>query len=59
VNLRDRLVLKQVKKTGLPVAGTVAGGYAPEIQDIVDIHFQTIEKGLIWICNENLVVSDF
>ena len=40
--LRDRLVLKHVKKTGLPVAVTMAGGYAPEIQDIVDIHFQTI-----------------
>lgn len=40
--LRDRLVLKHLKKTGLPVAVTMAGGYAPEIQDIVDIHFQTI-----------------
>jgi hypothetical protein len=51
--------LKHVKKTGLPVAGTVASGYAPEIQDIVDIHFQTIETRLIWICNEYLVVTDF
>jgi hypothetical protein len=24
----------------------MAGGYAPEIQDIVDIHFQTIETML-------------
>ena len=43
LSLRDRLVLKHIKKTGLPVAVTMAGGYAPEIQDIVDIHFQTIE----------------
>jgi len=40
---RDRLVLKHVKESGLPVAVTMAGGYAPEIQDIVDIHYQTIE----------------
>jgi acetoin utilization deacetylase AcuC-like enzyme len=44
--LRDRLVLKHLKKTGLPVAVTMAGGYAPDIQDIVDIHFQTIETVL-------------
>ena len=44
--LRDRLVLKHLKQTGLPVAVTMAGGYAPEIQDIVDIHFQTIETVL-------------
>jgi hypothetical protein len=30
----------------LPVAVTMAGGYAPEMQDIVDIHFQTIETVL-------------
>ena len=27
---------------GLPVAITMAGGYAPNIQDTVDIHFNTI-----------------
>jgi len=27
----------------LPVAVTLAGGYAPEIDDIVDIHFQTVK----------------
>ena len=43
---RDRLVLKHLQKTGLPVAVTMAGGYAPEIQDIVDIHFQTIETAV-------------
>ena len=43
---RDRTVLKHLKKSGLPVAVTMAGGYAPDIQDIVDIHFQTIEVAL-------------
>jgi len=43
---RDRQVLRHFQKAGLPVAVTMAGGYAPEIQDIVDIHFQTIEAVL-------------
>ena len=43
---RDRLVLKHLKKAGLPTAITMAGGYAPDIQDIVDIHFRTIETVL-------------
>jgi len=34
LTLRAHLVLKHVKKTGLPVAVTMAGGYAPVIQDI-------------------------
>jgi acetoin utilization deacetylase AcuC-like enzyme len=43
---RDRTVLGRLKENGMPVAGTLAGGYAPDIQDIVDIHFQTIEIAL-------------
>jgi acetoin utilization deacetylase AcuC-like enzyme len=43
---RDRTVLKHLKKSGLPVAFTMAGGYAPDIQDVVDIHLQTVEIAL-------------
>jgi hypothetical protein len=43
---KDRLVLGRLKENRLPVAVTMAGGYAPDIQDIVDIHFQTIEIAL-------------
>ena len=39
---RDRMVLQYCHKAGLPVAITMAGGYAPNIQDSVDIHFNTI-----------------
>jgi acetoin utilization deacetylase AcuC-like enzyme len=46
LNQRDRLVLTRLKSAGLPVALTMAGGYAPDIQDIVDIHFQTIKTVL-------------
>jgi acetoin utilization deacetylase AcuC-like enzyme len=34
---RDRMVLQHCHDTGMPVAITMAGGYAPNIQDSVDI----------------------
>ena len=43
---RDRIVLGRLNENRLPVVITMAGGYAPNIQDIVDIHFQTIETAL-------------
>jgi len=39
---RDQLVLNTLQKRGIPVAIAMAGGYAPNIQDIVDIHAATI-----------------
>ena len=39
---RDRLVFQYCHEAGLPVAVTMAGGYAPNIEDTVDIHFQTV-----------------
>jgi acetoin utilization deacetylase AcuC-like enzyme len=39
---RDRLVFDHCQAANLPVAITMSGGYAPQIEDIVDIHFQTI-----------------
>ena len=43
---RDRLVVDHLNDAGLPAAVTMAGGYAPEIQDVVDIHLRTIETVL-------------
>ena len=43
---RDRLVFERLQKLHLPVAVTMAGGYAPEVHDIVDIHFQTVKTAL-------------
>ncbi len=40
---RDELVLATCRDAGLPVAITMAGGYAREVDDIVDIHFRTVE----------------
>ena len=43
---RDRLVFSRCRSAGLPVAVVMAGGYAPDIADIVDIHLQTIRAAL-------------
>jgi acetoin utilization deacetylase AcuC-like enzyme len=40
---RDRLVLEHCRTANLPVAITMAGGYARNVQDTVDIHFQTVQ----------------
>ncbi len=39
---RDRLVFELCRKAGLPVAVTMAGGYAEEVEETVDIHFRTV-----------------
>ncbi|MDX1609217.1 MAG: histone deacetylase [Halofilum sp. (in: g-proteobacteria)] len=41
---RDRRVVARCAAAGLPVAVVMGGGYAPEIDDIVDIHFASIER---------------
>ena len=40
---RDRLVFERCRAAGLPVAVTMAGGYARYVADTVDVHFQTVE----------------
>ena len=39
---RDRFVLELARDNALPIAVTMAGGYAHDIADIVDIHFNTV-----------------
>jgi acetoin utilization deacetylase AcuC-like enzyme len=41
---RDRMVLTYCRDAGLPVAITMAGGYARNIADTVDIHFATVRQ---------------
>jgi acetoin utilization deacetylase AcuC-like enzyme len=43
---RDRLVLRHCFEAGLPAAVTMAGGYARNLKDIVDINFQTVLSAL-------------
>jgi acetoin utilization deacetylase AcuC-like enzyme len=40
---RDRLVLEHCRSKGIPVAITMAGGYAKNVDDTVDIHFRTVK----------------
>ncbi|MBA3871259.1 MAG: histone deacetylase [Anaerolineae bacterium] len=40
---RDELVLGLCKARGLPVAITMAGGYAQDVEDIADIHLTTVK----------------
>lgn len=39
---RDRLVFEFCRRVGIPVATVIAGGYARQVQDSVDIHLQTV-----------------
>lgn len=39
---RDRLVFEQARRRGIPVATTMAGGYARHVTDTVQIHVNTI-----------------
>ncbi len=40
---RDRFVLESCRALDLPVAITLAGGYAKRAEDTADIHFQTVK----------------
>jgi acetoin utilization deacetylase AcuC-like enzyme len=43
---RDRTVLRACGSAGTGVAVTMAGGYAADVEDTVDIHFQTVRAAL-------------
>jgi acetoin utilization deacetylase AcuC-like enzyme len=46
---RDRYVLTTLRDAGIPVAIAMAGGYAEVIDDVVDIHFETVKIALeLW-----------
>src|SRR3712207_190906 len=49
---RDRMVLQGCRERGIPVAVTMAGGYAKRVEDTVDIHFQTIERAARMLASE-------
>ena len=43
---RDRMVFDRCRAAGLPVAVTMAGGYAEEVDDTVDIHYRTVVEAV-------------
>jgi acetoin utilization deacetylase AcuC-like enzyme len=40
---RDRRIFDKCRAAGIPVAVTMSGGYARQVQDTVDIHFRTVQ----------------
>ena len=42
LQMRDRLVFEHARRRGIPVASTLAGGYARHVADTVRIHVNTI-----------------
>ncbi len=49
---RDRLVLESCRERDLPVVITMAGGYAKDVKDTVDIHFQTVSRAATLLQSE-------
>jgi acetoin utilization deacetylase AcuC-like enzyme len=45
---RDRIVFSLCREAGLPVAVAMAGGYAPDVADIVDIHTATVRTAALF-----------
>ena len=43
---RDRMVFAACREASLPVVVSMAGGYSPQIEDIVDIQAETVRLGL-------------
>jgi acetoin utilization deacetylase AcuC-like enzyme len=43
---RDAFVLDTLRDAGVPVAIVMAGGYAADVEDVVDIHFETVRLAL-------------
>jgi acetoin utilization deacetylase AcuC-like enzyme len=43
---RDAMVFRFCRQAGIPAAVSMAGGYARQVQDTVDIHFQTIRTAV-------------
>jgi acetoin utilization deacetylase AcuC-like enzyme len=41
---RDRLVIDASRRAGVPLATVLAGGYARDVRDTVDIHAATVEE---------------
>ena len=55
---RDRLVIESCRERGIPVAVTMAGGYARDVEDTVDIHYRSIERAATLLDLERGVAID-
>lgn len=48
---RDRLVFEHCRLHGLPVAVVMGGGYARDVNDVVEIHLQTVRLAAEMACH--------
>ena len=46
LGIRDQIVFDAADRFGVGVATSMGGGYASNIEDIVDIHLRTVETAL-------------
>ena len=44
--VRDRMVFDTMAAAGVPVAAVMAGGYAPDVRDTVDVHVETVRAAV-------------
>ncbi len=56
---RDRRVLERCRAAGIPVAVTMGGGYAADVRDTVDIHFETVRLAALESALPSGAVSAF
>jgi acetoin utilization deacetylase AcuC-like enzyme len=54
---RDRMVLEACRGRDIPVAVTMAGGYAKNVEDTVDLHFQTVQRAAAILETEKSVAG--
>jgi len=47
---RDRLVFEHARRNGIPIAITLAGGYARRVEDTVQIHVNTLLAARAYAC---------
>jgi Histone deacetylase domain. len=43
---RDRIIIESARKLKIPIAIVLGGGYAPEIEETVQIHLNTIRTAI-------------
>lgn len=55
---RDRMVFDFCLAAGLPVAVVMGGGYAKNVEDVVDIHFRTIQLAAQMNSNRTYAIGD-
>jgi len=53
---RDTIVIEFCRNQEIPISLAMAGGYAPQVDDIVDIHFATIEIACHRFLNDQIAV---